>query len=217
MAAHPIDPEKKERAKFHVETTTWPIADIARIDDISCSTITRWIAENDWKRPDVTARPVLTEARLAATRRGYGLGVRAADLAILNGRSHSWLRMIAREKGWARAPAPAEDKPVTLRPEIAAIETALLRDPLERAELIPLVERATAIAAADALTGRDPGAEERLAWLARAASIVKSLPAREARPAAEDRYHPDGIAPFSFIETERLIEDIALRFEEFCL
>jgi hypothetical protein len=219
MAAHPADPEKKAKTKFLVETTTWPPAIIGKKVGVATSTVHRWIAENEWKRPNVAVRPPMTPERLAATARGFELGMRAADLAVLNGRCQNRIYQFATEHGWRRASRQARDAqapPVAARPEIAAIETALLSDPLERAELIPLVERATAIAAADALTGRDPRAEERLAWLARAAAIVKSLPAREARTAAEDLCHPDGIAPFSFIETDRLIEEIAQRFEEFC-
>jgi hypothetical protein len=159
---------------------------------------------------------VLTPERLKATRLGYEAGMRVGDLAVLNGRSQAWVHRLVREQEWTRMPAAEHVAPPTARPEIAAIEAALLGDRLDRDELIPLVERAVAVAAADGLTGRDQNGEARVAWLTRAATIVKTLPAREARPADGDRGHADGIAPFTFIETSRLIEEIAERYEAFC-
>jgi hypothetical protein len=161
MDASPIDPETKAAVRRHVETTTWPLADIARDGGVSLRTVNDWITRGRWRRPNVTARPALTPERLDATRRGYEAGLRALDLGILNGRSRSWMAKLAQAKGWRRPGTPAgasqpEDGAVRAasRPELAAIEAALLSDPLDRAELIPLVERATAVAAADALTAR---------------------------------------------------------------
>jgi hypothetical protein len=131
------------------------------------------------------------------------------------------VNQLAREHGWARAPAPDERAPAGEpfpRPELAGIEAALRGGGLVRAELLDLVGRAAALAAADALAG-DPRAEARAAALARHAATIRSLPegARGA-PAAEET-HDHGYSapgtPFTFAETERLIENIARRFEAF--
>src|SRR4051794_29163972 len=100
MAFTRTDAKTKAWVKFHVETTTWTIGEIARRAKIARSTVNLWIVENDWRRPNVTARPVLTPERLKATRLGYEAGMRVADLAVLNGRSQAWVHRLVREQEW---------------------------------------------------------------------------------------------------------------------
>lgn len=212
-------PETVARVRRLVQATSLPMTAVAAETEVPAATIRSWVRRHGWARP-AAARPANAPARLAAARRLHAGGGSTGDLATLLGCSEKWLR---RSMGIGRAAADPRTAPDGLPPPAPAEAdmealAARLRDPgLSRSELIRIVERATAVAAAAALTGRDPRADRTALALARMAGIVKGLPETADGPAADedwDETTESGAARLP--ETGRLIEAIARRFEAFC-
>jgi hypothetical protein len=128
------------------------------------------------------------------------------------------LTAIAAQEGWAprqeTAPNRTADRlasPV-LSTALAAVEAALREPDLARNEFARLLDRAMALAAADALAGA-PGVERTAQTLTRLAGVLKAMP-DDAPPAGSRVIHP-GEPVDHFPDANDLIEEIARRFEQF--
>jgi hypothetical protein len=134
-----------------------------------------------------------------------------ADIAVLMGCSESRVHQMAQMGGWTARRSAAAGEPSASSDELAAIAGAL-RDPAaSRSELLHLIERAAALAVADAIMGGDARSEQRAIALGKYAALVKNLPERRAVLTPGHGYADEG-APH-FPDENELIEEIARRFE----
>lgn len=214
MAPHP--PHIVERARVLVTTTTRRLIDIAADLDISVKTLGSWIRLHGWTRPPGVpcARTKIPRSAYPALQRVFENRARMADIAIVVGCTVTRLTVIAANEGWmprreSAARAASADKPAGAA---IADTQAALRDPaLGRTDLVKQLERAIALAAADALGG-DRDAERTVQTLTRLAALVRNLPDDAvAPPARKDTYAPDPIDHFP--DANDLIEEIARRIE----
>ena len=209
----PRDAAIVERARILVTTTLRTHGDIAREVGICTRTLQVWISKYNWTRPAgaPVRRRKITPQNEAAVRRLYESGAAALDIAILVKCHASYVNHYARLHGWKRPVHARKAEP--LGEDIAEIASAL-RDPAStRGDLVALIERAVALAVADAITSGDPRCERQAVALGRYAAIVKTLPERRAASAREDS---DADCDDDFPDANELIEEIARRFEEFC-
>jgi transposase len=206
-APHPHD--KVERVRVLVTTTTRSDRYIAAETKVSRATIREWIVKHGWERPFGAKRTSkLPPEKREAARRVYENRATVDDLAALLGCHKSYIFVFAKKHRWAGRAAAAA--PRQKRDDIAALEAAL-RDPaVTRAEVMRHLERAIALAAADALAG-EAGAERQVVMLGKLAGLIKNLP-----DAAAPLAHKDSNALDHFPDANDLIEEIARRFEEFC-
>jgi hypothetical protein len=213
--AHPA--ELVERARLLVTTTDRPLTEIAAELDIGVKTLGTWKRENGWVRPPGAKWLKIPRSKYAALQRLYENRATLADIAIVAGCSVPWITKTAAFEKWTSRRESAASRRGTARALSAAIAEiqAGLRDPgLGRRDLIRLIERATVLAAADALGG-DRESERNAHTLTRLAALVRNLPEEAAAPPAQkDTHAPDPVDDFP--DANDLIEEIARRFEEFC-
>jgi hypothetical protein len=213
-APHP--PELRERARVLVTTTTMSFVEIAAELGISQYPVRRWTKEHGWERPPETEsgpRRRVPLAKYPAMRRIYEGEATLDDIAVLAGCSVSLLSHNAAQQEWRprRQTRRAEraSAPQLASPEVAALEAAL-RDPnTSRSDHVRILERLTALTAADMIATGEPPREAWTSTLNRLTAVLKSLPADVAAPPHRNTHAPEDHFP----DANDLIEEIARRVE----
>ncbi len=204
-------PETVAAVQSMVETTTLTYEEISAARGVPVNTISSWTRRYKWRRPDgAGGRLALSPEQVAAARRVFENCETVADIAVLLDCSESRVYQMAQDGKWmARRSGAGHELPSPSADELAHIAAAL-RDPAAtRGDVVRLIERAAALAVADAITTGEPRCEQRAIALGKYAAIVKNLPERRLVLAPGDAL--DG--PAHFPDANELIEEIARRIE----
>jgi transposase-like protein len=201
-------PEVQAKVQRLVERTSRSYAEIEAETGVPGTTARYWTRTRGWTRPrSAPARRRFPADESAAIARALAAGARVHDVAIIAGRHPETIRKLCphrREAGAADAAYEREPVPAP----VAALCETLMAGGIGRDELLRHAPQAFGFVMAQALMGRDPQVD-------RTAKAVAQLAASAAKMPAAATVHDDPYAgPQSFEETNALLEEFAIRLDE---
>ena len=208
-------PETMAQVQGHVEGSTLPYAEIAKLTRVSATSVSRWKCRYGWQRPPgAFERRPIPKDRCAAAKRAMEDGARYQEVAVLLDRSPDIVRRLRRPSPGAKlaaAPGDADGAdPLELVPEL--IDALTVRG-LARDDVLRHAPGIFGVLCAQLLRG-DADAPRRTEAFARAAAIFIKMP--DPFGPADGAPHDDPYAgPQTFDETNALLEELAQRLEEF--